>query len=221
MDTRTGEDRPPHLTDCDLLKRCVSRLHEEDWREFTRRYGPLIRAWVRRILARHRERLSAEEVEERVQDVYLQLLATAGRSFRGRTDDELRRYLERVIWNLLSDHRRRLERRATVRASATPRWMTPKMPSPERSAMARQQLAQFLDCCRQVANGFEAELKVRVLQLAFLHGCSSREIARLLAGVVTPTQVDNMIFRLRRRLAREGFEVPRRRAVAILAAAEP
>lgn len=84
--------------------------------------------------------------------------------------------------------------------------------------MARQRLGQFLEGCRQVAAGLEAEMKLRVMYLAFLDGCSSREIARRLPGDVTPHQIDSMISRLRSRMAREGFEVPQRRAVAFTAA---
>lgn len=217
MDTNAGEVRARHLTDCDLLQRCVSRHHDEDWREFIRRFGAMIRSCVRRTLARHRVRLTIEEVEEHVQDFYLRLLANAGRSFRGRTDDELRRYLLRVIWNLVNDRRRFVERRPLPMGL---RWMTPEAPSPERRTMARERLAQFLDCCREAAaaSGVEAELKLRVVYLAFLDGYSSREIARRLA-VVSPHQVDLIIFRLRRRLARHGFEVPCRRPAAF--SAEP
>ena len=222
MDTTIGETRSCHLNDCDLLERCVSRLRDEDWREFTRRYGSMIRIWVRRTLARRRVRLTAEEVEEHIQDFYVLLLASAGKSFRGRTDLELRRYLARVIWNLVNGRRRRVERRGEPAAPpAVLRWMTSQAPSPEWSAMARQHLAQFFEGCRQAASGVEVELKLRVMHLAFLDGCSSREIARRLAGEISPHQVDSMIFRLRRRLARGGFEVPHRRAVAAFAAALP
>lgn len=218
MDTNTGELRARHLTGCDLLERCVSSPHDEDWREFTQRYGPMIRTWVRSILTRHRVRYSPEEVEEHVQDFYLRLLASAGRRFRGRTDVELRRFLLRVIRNQVNDRRRHVERHGAVPAEAVLPWMAPPPPSPERRIMARQRLARFLECCRRAASDVDVELKLRVISLAFLDGCSSREIAWRLAGEITARQVDLMIYRLRRRLERHGFEVPRRRLVAMSAA---
>jgi DNA-directed RNA polymerase specialized sigma24 family protein len=89
-------------------------------------------------------------------------------------------------------------------------------PSPESRAMARQRLGFFLERCRKAAyvgprHQMQLALKLRVIRLAFLDGCSSREIARVLCGRMTPRQIDALVFRLRQRLARLGVEVARRR----------
>ena len=221
MSTTAGKPLACQISTCDLLRRCLLWRRDEDWREFTRRLGTVIRTMCTRTLTRHRRRLTVEEIDEHVQEVYLRLLAGGGESFRGHTEEELRRYLGRLIWNLVADRKRRDERLA-AREAAVPRdpgqeahWMWSPPPSPERHVIARQGLRVFLESCRRAACGYQTELKLRVIHLAFLDGCSSREIARRLsretaAARLTPSQVDSMIFRLRRRLAHVGIEVPRR-----------
>lgn len=199
-------------TVCDLFHRCVARRHDDDWYEFTQRYGPYLRHLVCQPLVRFNVELGSDDVEELVQELYLRLLAQGG-SFRGQSPPELWHYLSRTAHNLVIDHWRALQRQRPVpkeRSFRRARCLADPEPSPERRAMARQRLCLFLERCRWAAAGFQVELKLRIMRLAFVDGCSSQEIARELPGTVTPRQIDSMIFRLRQRLARRGMEVPRR-----------
>ena len=55
-----------------------------------------------------------------------------------------------------------------------------------------------------------ADVRVRALSLAFVHGASSHEISEALGGRPTPREIDRLAGRLRRRMARRGIDLPRR-----------
>lgn len=204
----------------DLFRRCVARRGDDDWREFIRRYGRRVRAIVRSHLMRQGLIPHDEDVDEHVQELYLRLLIFDQRRFRGTSEREVFQYLARTASNLVIDRRRAADRRPQPPDRSCPavcRLRSPE-PSPERHAMGRQGLELFLRRCRLAARGFRVELKLRVLRLALFEGLTSREIAGALAERMTPGQVDSMLFRLRRRLAEQGSEVPRRRPCAAAAA---
>ena len=212
-------------TACDLFQRCVTRRHNDDWHEFTRRYGRRIRSLVWHALVRYQVTRAAQELEEYMQELYLRLLVIDSSSFRGRTELELWQFLARLAQNLVVDRcrvvaaeRRGLEALYGGGEAHPPRGGLAAAPeaSPERRAIDRQLLGLFFARCRRAAgDGIQAALKMRIMHLAFFDGCSSREIARKLRGRTTARQVDALIFRLRRRLARQGLEVARRRGAAV------
>lgn len=205
---------------CDLFRRCVARRDDDDWREFIRRYGRRVRAIVRSHLVRQGLFPFDEDVDEHVQELYLRLLLFDRRGFQGTSEREVFQYLERAASNLAIDRRRAVDRRPRAPDPTCPGVgrLPSTEPSPERHAMGRQGLELFLERCRMAAAGFRVELKLRVLRLALFEGLTSREIARELSDRVTPGQVDSMLFRLRRRLAEQGSEVPGRRPCPVAAA---
>jgi len=208
-------------TACDLFRRCLTRRHPDDWHEFLGRYQRRLRTVIWRVLKRQGVERAKQDLDEYAQELYLRLWIVDGRSFNGRSEAELWKYLARAVRNLAVDRRRGAETARRCRERLEDRGEPPgpvRPACPERRAMARQDLRIVLQRFRwAAARDSRPELKMRILRLAYLDGCSSPEIARRLHGLLTPVQVDATIFRLRRRLAEEGLALGRRRVRAAVA----
>lgn len=224
MDTIKTDVQAAGFSACDLFYHCLRTRRDELWSEFIQRYGGQVRRLIHAAFSNSERELTAGEIEEYVQELYLRLLARGEQSYRGTTDAEFWSYVYTTVRNLAIDRWRYAERRESCMATCTPsisRWHSPPTQSPETRAMARQSLGSFLERCRLAAAGARTEMKMRILRLAFFDGLSSREIAHRLADeelapALTPCQVDSMIFRLRRRLERLGAEIPCRRAAVYM-----
>lgn len=208
-------------TACELFQRCVTRHGSDDWREFLRRYDRRIRRTVSRAFRRRGLRLPEQDREELVQELYCRLLAIGRRGFRGRSELQFWTYLGLVARSLAVDHQRALgagKRRMIVYGldrpgGETAPWIDDRASaeaSPEERYLESERRRVFLARCRQIARR-DRPLELRVLRMALLEGWSSREIARRLEGSVTASQVDNLVHRLRARLAEDGIRMPRRR----------
>lgn len=122
--------------------------------------------------------------DDLLQEAYLRMLRSG---FEGEDDDHRRRYLFRIATNLLRDHFRRA------------RPQTDKVP--ERDESPTHDEAIHL---RSDVGGAMAELGHRdrqMLWLAHVEGASHREIADAMG--LRPASVRSMLFRARKRLARE------------------
>jgi DNA-directed RNA polymerase specialized sigma24 family protein len=84
-----------------------------------------------------------------------------------------------------------------------------RSPSPEEWTLNRERRRLFLRRCRRLL-GRRSTRDLQVLYLAFFEGRSSREICRSLGGGLTPSCVDSMVHRLKRRLKHFGLHLPRR-----------
>ena len=207
-------------TFCDLFSRCIRLRREDDWNKLTRGYGGRFRRILRARL--HNAGLSSRrvacELDDHVQELYLHLLSLSSQDFRGTTNGQAWSYLQVVSRNLVQDlarvnarnRRRRLRYDLLPEATATP----------EQTILAREELDAHLDACRRVARRRPrtcVRLQMRILQLACAHGHSSREVARLVSAKITPGNVDCILHRLRRGLAKEGIELRRRhRRIALV-----
>jgi RNA polymerase sigma factor (sigma-70 family) len=196
-----------------------------DWSALLRRHEPPLRSRVRRVLRKSGLRACEELVEEVVQEVYCRLLesdASRLRRCRGGTDRAVTAYLgiiaERVVLDLIRQAGARKRNglivlrtggmsRRTLRALER---LTDPRPDPEEAAARRERERLFLDCCRELRGAGPGRRNAWVMRLALLEGYSSREIAEAARGRLTARSVDNLVHRLRRHLARSGFEVPRR-----------
>ena len=109
------------------------------------------------------------------------------------------------------------ERNARFRAQSQPAQMeysqNPNVPglSPEERVLRRERQRIFLKRCRASLGPRSPERDLRVLYLAFLEGLSSREISRRMGRGTTPSCVDSLVHRVRKRLARGGLSIPHRR----------
>ena len=162
-------------------------------------------------------------MEELVQELYCRLLASRHGGFRGHSEDELWRYLARVSHSLIVDRRRAYgarKRRAepeSSNAAVIERQQSFEPHTPEDRLLRKESRQLFYRRCVEVARGDRTVLKLRALSLALLEGWSSRDIAQRLEGSLSPGQIDGLVSKLRRRLAQEGIELPRRHPVPVMA----
>lgn len=209
----------PKTSACDLFRRCVSRGASVDWHEFLRLYAPRIRTAIRRAFDRHGACLGQGDLEELFQELFCRLLVGAQRRrFRGRADVHLWAYLGQIAHSLAMDmrraahaHKRRMKviRYNELQEDIADKLVTDEV-SPEMRILEDERWRVFLTRCHDLLNG-DRTLKVRALQLALRQGLTSRQVARRLGGGIRAEQVDQLIYRVRRRLAAEGIQVPCRR----------
>ncbi|MDY7091776.1 MAG: sigma-70 family RNA polymerase sigma factor [Acidobacteriota bacterium] len=220
---------------CELLRRCgYERLWHRSaqkprspqqscaWGELVRVFDPLVRGWIRSALLVERGRIPGRgEVEELTQDLYCRLLADEGRrlrEFRGVYAGQAHAYLRTTCRRLVLDHLRRrsaLKRRGGAHGERRVRLSTPlsevaldSTEDPEARLLARERLTQLARCCRRLTTHVLRPRRNRaILRLALLEGCSSQEIARRLGESLSPSAVDTVISRLRRKLGRRGFRL--------------
>lgn len=94
------------LSSQDLIQQCVTSKDSAAWREFIRRFQPLIAGTVARTAMRW-TMISASLVDDLIQDTYLRLCADESRrlrAFRSRHDDAIYGYLKMVAYNVTMDY---------------------------------------------------------------------------------------------------------------------
>ena len=168
-------------------------------------------------------RLLEADFDELVQELYYRLLTSRRRHFGGRTEDELWRYLGHVSRSLIVDHQR--SKATTKRRSETDsdcqqvaeQGLESSNPTPEEQLLDKERRTVFFRRCIEVVRGDRVLLELQALGLALLEGWPSRDIADRLQGGLSAGQVDCLVHRLRRHLAKEGIEVPRRHCVSVSA----
>lgn len=214
----------------DLIHQCARGPETAAWERFVERFGSAIDDGVRRALrdASRRRRgmrrvasgpagvVDVEELhDEMVQECYCRLLEGGRRrlaGFRGLSEPEARAWLARMAERCTRDRLRgaRASKRGGRVRSARLRdavSIPDPSPSPERWAIGRQEIRRFSRRCRRLGR---SERDVRILHLVFLAGLTSREVAAATRGELSPSTVDTVVHRFRRRLAESGHEAPRR-----------
>ncbi len=206
-----------------LVNRCAVERDAELWREFVDRYGHRLAAGVRRALRRCGARVGREERQDLLQEVYLRLLDKQGHRLRrcqGRGDRAVGAYLSKIAESAVFDHLRaeaaaKRGRGCLVEGAGDGdedpfEGAVGPGPSPEEMLLSRERRRLFLGHCRNALSARHTRRDLRVLFLAFFEGWTSREISQRLGGGLTPSSVDSLLHRLKRRLARVGLQVPRR-----------
>ncbi len=205
-----------------LLARCARGDDERAWSLFLDEFGPALKAGVRRVLRRAGLPARRAVCEDLLQEVYCRLLERRGRILRRcRATDAamVAAYLGRVAESVTVDRLRRVSAAKRGRDRlvhlhdevAEPAWR-PTMPAsrgPEGRLLARERRRRAFDRCRDLVGGRSPRRDLAVLYLAYCRGLTSREIAARLGGL-TAQQVDSLVYRVRRRLARGGIRIPRR-----------
>ena len=200
------------LDTCELFHRCLARRQSDDWRTFVDRHGREVRSMVRQTAVRCRLPLGQADLDEMVQELYCRLLSSPGRRFDGRSESDLWAYLSCVARSLLIDRRRALAARKRRPLDAIPASTydvpSPKL-DPEERLLGKERRQAFLARCLEVTCCERVVVELRALDLAFLGGWTSREIAGHLEPL-SVAQVNALVLRLRRRLAKDGIRLPRR-----------
>ena len=210
----------------DLLQRCATDRDAEIWQEFLARFDRRIAAGVYRTLARFDARVGTDEQQDLLQEVYCRLLDRRGRYLqrcRGEVDGAVGVYLARVAESVVVDYLR--NRSAAKRGSGRiwdrrwevdyelADWVPDSGRSPEEKLLQRERHVRFFSRCRELVGNRSPQRDLEVLYLAFFEGWTSREISRRLGNEMTPSAVDSLVYRLKKRLAKTGVEIPRRRSV--------
>ncbi len=207
----------------ELVERCAVDRDDEQWGEFVDRYGHRLAAGVRRALRRCGTRVGREGRQDLLQEVYLRLLEKQGlrlRRCRAQGDKSIGAYLSKIAESVVIDHVRaaaaakrgggRLTQPASDGGSDPFESAIAAGPSPEERLLSRERRRLFVRHCREAVGSRNARRDLRVLYLAFFEGFTSREICRRLGGGLTPSSIDSLLHRVKRRLARTGLHVPRR-----------
>ena len=212
--TPLGRTADAALSPGALIDRCTGDPGSPAWTELVDRYGRHLRLGVCRALRRCGQTVRRDRVDDLVQEAYCRLLedrARRLRTFRGTVPAELGAWLQRIaerttIDCLRSDAAEKRGRHLllpehTLRESEAG-GPPDRTGSPYRRAEQRERLRHFAHRCRALAPD---ERAVRILKLVLVGGWTSRDVARASRGAVSPSRVDSMIHRMRRRLEAEGL----------------
>lgn len=207
-----------HPSARDLIEQCTSAPEPIAWGRFVERYGPVIEAGVRRALRRLGEPLpDGAELPDLVQECYCRLLERGCRrllGLRGSADPEVLAWLGRFAERSARDRLKQLRalkrggrRRRALSLVERVSGLPDPAGSPEHRAMRRQLLRQFARHCRRLT---ATDRDAQILRLVYFAGFTSREVAELSRGTLSPSSVDSVVYRFRRRLEQKGLPVPAR-----------
>lgn len=188
---------------------------EEAWSLLIRRFEPVIRVGIGAGLKRCGVRCAPETVDETLQETYCRLLADGCRRLRGCRCGSARQvgtFLFRVGERTAIDLCRR--RLATKRGGPGATGKSPARAPSRRDVAAlgrvearadetlsqRQAVAAFIARCRSVLKGRNVQRDLEILLLSALGGRTSREISQRFAATLTPSAVDTILSRTKRRL---------------------
>jgi RNA polymerase sigma factor (sigma-70 family) len=166
-----------------------------------------------------------DQLEDLVQESYCRLLEKDSRILRrcrGAKEVSVGAYLSRVAESVAIDHLRasgaakrgggRIESLESLMLMEGERSCPVTEPRVVEGLIGREGVERFLACCRRIA-GRRKDRNVRIMRLALLEGLTSREISQRIGNLISPTGIDTLVHRARRRLVEEGILVPRRRPV--------
>jgi DNA-directed RNA polymerase specialized sigma24 family protein len=206
------------------------------WEDVVRRYGAALEGQVRKSLHNAGFSLAPEQVEERVQEVYCRLVQGGTgrlRLLRRWSERQVVAYLARIAEGVVVDE---LRAKAAVKRGGlrvafagclgrlAERIADPRG-NPEEQYLLAEGRRLLLERCRWLVQSMiwrqDRARVLRVLQLAFLEGWSSREISRAEGGKLAASSVDTLVHRARQRLIRSGLRVPNRRQKALVSSCGP
>ena len=210
-------------SDSELVSVCAADRGPEVWSRFIERFGTRLTMGVRRAFRRAGVFPSPADIEDLLQEVYCKLLDRGGRvlqNCRGRHGNEVSAYLGRVAESVVLDYLRAAaaeKRGKDLLIQKKPdqdfemcELAADRGPSPEERFLNRERRDLVLSRCRKKSSGTSVNKDLWVFYLAFFEGWTSREISRHLRGGLTPGSVDCALHRLRKRLAVQGLQLPRR-----------
>ena len=208
-----------------LFRKCASSDDGRAWEQFVDYFDDRIRQGVSRILYRLEIAPHKEEVEDLVQEVYCRLLEGERRvllNFRGTSQGEVMRYLQRVCESVVVDVvRLRNAVKRGGRAKTLPLvdgdeegissdTLADSRKSPESELLLRELHETLLTACLRLLGGGDHARNLEIFRLAVLEGWTSREISEKRARDLKAGSVDSLVHRQRRKLREHGLVLPHR-----------
>lgn len=198
------------------LIECLNRRPGADWSAFENRYRRRIRRTIVAALRGAGVPPRPDDIDDLVQEVYCRLLAT-GRRARVRAVNEAQgwRYVSRTVRSAVLDHQRsrRAEKRQGWGRRVSPQAfdeLVDRRGTPEAETLAAERAHHFERWLADRHAGEAGAARRQALVRVLAHGWTSREAAAASLGGLSAPQIDTMVHRVRRRLAREGIVLPRR-----------
>jgi len=210
-----GRKPAAELSAPELVRECGEKLTDRElWRHFQDRFQGLIFLYVTRAL---RLRLISEEaggiVPDLAQDVYLKLVQHEGRalrSFKGMTEFSVRAFLAKISASVVSDYQRSVRSgkrdahvisidRSRIAESSGKR----SADAPEFDSNWLSSVLSWIDMER-VIEGEPDQKNARrdalIFQLHYINGFEAAEIASFPVFGLTPSGVQAVLARLRKRI---------------------
>jgi len=208
----------------ELIWRCARQRDFETWEEFQKRYERWLTVGVNRTLVRYEAKVSQDDRADLLQEVYCRLLENDGQRLlrcRGEVEASVVVYLARIAESVVVDHLRsrgaakrgrdRLVEIGEHQTAVLEQRIADCRHSPEQQMLWRERREWFLARCRRILAGRPtARRDFQILYLALFEGWTSREISARTESAMTPSAIDSLIHRLKRRLSEFGIDLPRR-----------
>lgn len=193
------------LSPDDLVKACAGSNNTVLWREFIRRFQPVIATAVLRR-ARHYGEPSRQTLDDLIQETYLKLCDDDCRllqSFESRHPDAVFGFLKVVASNVVNDHFKSAlaEKRGAgvTEALADGGPPLPAVVADTSTSMERRiLLRQIDDALARVTNGEDLNRNRLIFWLYYRDGLSAGAIASLPYIGLTTKGVESILFRLTR-----------------------
>jgi len=199
----------------DLVRECGEKLTDRDlWRQFQERFQGLIFIYVMRSLRIRRiQEDVADIVPDLVQDVYLKLVQHDGRalrSYKGTTEFSVRAFLAKISASVVSDYQRSAaseKRSAQIipidYARSAESTGKKSADAPEFDSSQLSSILSWIDMERVVEGDPDhknARRNALIFQLHYVNGFESAEIASFPGFGLTPSGVQAILARLRKRI---------------------
>jgi RNA polymerase sigma-70 factor (ECF subfamily) len=188
---------PSEMDNAELLRACVDKGAVEEWAEFIARFQPLIAGVISRTMDRICGAVSAQLVDDLIQETYLRLCRNdcrVLREFRAQHEASFFGYLKEMASSVARDHFRaqRALHRGPQSASldeVTERHTVDHRPPPE-------DLLVHAEIWRRVEEVAESERDVTVFKLYYRQGFTAREIAAVEELHLSEKGVESCLYRL-------------------------
>ncbi|MBI4474613.1 MAG: RNA polymerase sigma factor [Acidobacteria bacterium] len=195
----------------DLLRECGKRLTDPVlWQKFQERFQGLIFLYLMRALRiRGKYDDAAGIVPDLAQEVYLRLVQSDGqilRSFRGNSEFSVMAFLARISSNVAHDHHRRnvaVKRGQVVSIEDARIDAKTSRDSAEFDPAELSSILSWIDVERVVEGDPDrknAQRNALIFKLHYVDGFSSKEIARFPGFELTPSGVEAILARLKKRI---------------------
>jgi RNA polymerase sigma factor (sigma-70 family) len=202
-----------------LFQRCLQEQTEELWRRFQKHYQHDLERIVRRAVCKYHQPRQVHDIEDLMQDLFCSVLASR-RKFVAHSDRQLWAYLSQIVCRRLIDRYRRArfpKKRLRRIGKAELHWLGNRrgaddLPTPEEVTVRRDAWRQLAALASLVVHPQRSALEMRALRMALIEGYSSREIAQ--ATDLKAHRVDRLVFRLRKKMATAGMDLPYRFTLA-------